>query len=286
MKYLFYLLLLIGTAKGQDSTLHLTPGLGHVETLQFMGADSVGICGYQKPDSPFVVIGDSARLIKVLVESLDHTGKFRVRWPKKNIDHFIDTIIIRHSTDMPWEPYGITGHPDETVKWKPYYQKKKHHKDSPKYFPLLPDTHFGIYPDGDTSWFMDYQKRHPLEFTDSARNAEINGAGIVGSVKWRAITKPTIQASRGLTLTGTPTITIHSGYVVRWDTTKNHAWVRDNYSDLEWTRPYPWWKKLLWVVLGVFIAVVIFVIVELIRAKEIFQFEDPYPSDYDQLGKN
>jgi hypothetical protein len=101
MKYLLIALLLIGSAKGQDS---LGFQIGHTQFIfELIGQDSIGMCGYQKPDSPFVVIGDSARIIKVLAESLDRTGKFHVRWPvSKSFAAAIPINLVTVHELYPW----------------------------------------------------------------------------------------------------------------------------------------------------------------------------------------
>lgn len=45
--------------------------------------DSAKLIAYQKHDSTMVIIGDSATVIRVLLESMDYTRKLKVKYPKQ-----------------------------------------------------------------------------------------------------------------------------------------------------------------------------------------------------------
>lgn len=171
------------------------------------------------------------------------------------IDHSRD---IHLSLDTPW----LLSHGwklVDSVKWKPYYQKKKHHPHNT--VPIPNGTSFFPYPDGDTAWFMDYQKRHPEKFSKDILNrtfggrtlitkdgiklggalqvdTTINGYGMTGSTPtWKAINFDSFYLSaHGLIPKYKDSIYSIKGY--NWDF---------------WQTPveaYPWWKKALWMVFG------------------------------------
>jgi hypothetical protein len=110
----------------------------------------------------------------------------------------------------------------DTVKWKPYYVKKKNYHYGTGYIPFggrLPDT-----------------------LRNTKIDSEFNGMGIRGKEKW--------------------------GGKLLSDTMFMSSLYRlakiDSDRMLESFRPvYPWWKKLLWVLLGIFISAVVIVIAEL-----------------------
>lgn len=58
-----------------------------VDTMKFMSDvmvyDSTRLVAYQKKDSTMVIIGDSATVIRVLLESMDWTRRLKVKYPAK-----------------------------------------------------------------------------------------------------------------------------------------------------------------------------------------------------------
>lgn len=256
MRYFLFLLMLTTTAYAQDTSIFngaLNSGLSVTavprETFaaELIVYDSNRIIGYQKKDSTLVIIGDSARFIRILVESMSWNGAFKVRYPKRDI-----------------------------VKWKPYYQKKTHHPHNTASLPRWggPLQRSGIlYPDGDTAWFMDYQKRHPKEFAamdkhnDSMDHVQLGGL----------ITKDTKISSdslgNGLRFLGGK-LSYDTTDSVKNAITSTH-WIRDTlfsakgFRVWEPTEFYPWWKKALFFVAGIIMTVLAFVAIEGFRAKEV-----------------
>lgn len=58
-----------------------------VDTIKYMSDvmvyDSMRLVAYQKKDSTMVIIGDSATVIRVLLESMDWTRRLKVKYPVK-----------------------------------------------------------------------------------------------------------------------------------------------------------------------------------------------------------
>lgn len=234
-RIIFVLLLLIGSANAQDSTFNsgtsttLSKGQFYFKvdssyprmtfSAELVVYDSMRLIGYQKKDSTLVIIGDSARFIRVLLQSMAWYSKFNVRYPKR-----------------------------DTVKWKPYYQKKKHHPHNTESFQWggpLPDSLRVILGETKTANTTISGKTYPLKFDSLG-----NGLRFLGG-----------KLSYDST-----------------DTVKNAItstkWIRDTlfsakgFRVWEPTEFYPLWKKALWFITGIILSVLGFVLIEAFRAKE------------------
>lgn len=243
MKYLFFLLMLIGSAKGQDTSIFngtANSGLSvsavprETFSAELVVYDSTRLIGYQKKDSTLVIIGDSARFIKIILESMLWTREFKVRYAKRKYKQNLilipgkGTIIIRYQDTI----FSRI----DTVKWTPYYQKKKYHPHNT--VPMPNGTSFFPYPDGDTAWFMDYQKRHPKEFTDSALKIYYGGVLQSNDPVFHPLGKGLKFTGATLTTDSVDTIYSSNGFITGF---KRDLWLPEL---------YPWWKKALWMVAG------------------------------------
>lgn len=169
------------------------------------------------------------------------------------IDHSRD---IHLSLDTPW----LLSHGWElvdTVKWKPYYQKKKHHSHK--------DT---IFSNGDLTFYGAGPQLGGL-ITKDTKISVPHGLIDTAILRYGGYSPDSLGTDLPLSWSGTVTSfkrdTLYSEKMLpMWD--GNQGWVVRFDPD---AKPYPWWKKALWLVTGIIMSILGFVAIEAFRAKEV-----------------